>query len=109
MLHHLYQQIMINLSHDNRYQIIAQIALLGYLLTIFFCFQITRKRSNGLIQAKAQIERKISVSSIMSDDSFSMEHLEEAGQVNNFEKFRNFLICEKNIHILKLYFFFLIF
>ena len=46
----------------------------------FFCFQITRKRSNGLIQAKAQIERKISVSSIMSDDSFSMEHLEEAGQ-----------------------------
>merc|ERR1719400_158485 len=41
---------------------------------------ITRKRSNGLIQAKAQIERKISVSSIMSDDSFSMEHLEEAGQ-----------------------------
>ena len=45
-----------------------------------FCFQITRKRSNGLIQAKAQIERKISVSSIMSDDSFSMEHLEEAGQ-----------------------------
>ena len=31
----------------------------------------------------------------MSDDSFSMEHLEEAGQVNNFEKIWNFLIFEK--------------
>ncbi len=42
--------------------------------------QAIKQQLNRIQKSKSKIERKISVSSIMSEDSFSMEHLEEAGQ-----------------------------
>ena len=82
--HGLYHSLVVatlsNEEEDEKEDVVDELEVMDYSLpSLASMTNYSLHTWQGRKNSKRTVERKISVSSIMSDDSFSMDHLEEAG------------------------------